>query len=282
MAEKGEFWELYRRPEWQRKRLEIMERDGFQCVDCGAKESTLNVHHSYYEKGRKPWEYPAHSLNTLCESCHKARHKTEIDIRAMLGILGPRSRNLIEGFISGVLILRRKYCVELPTIEHAVGLLSAFMPPDGELAANLISLQKQLESKWGDGPQLNKSAVEQILPSDMRHDQSDPRLEELHRLAVQSISSRHHDRLIGFAKALAAESNKGVQFDLYNMEEAYGFAAYYQIDNANLLRRYNKQNEDETEELPCFASVTHYDAEEVAEMERRDYAAILNFQQEGY
>ena len=57
-------------PRWQKKRLEIFERDGFTCVCCGDKEMTLHVHHLYYCKGREPWEYPNFALSTYCKSCH--------------------------------------------------------------------------------------------------------------------------------------------------------------------------------------------------------------------
>jgi hypothetical protein len=65
------YYEKLRDPRWQKKRLEIMERDGFECTDCGSTTKPLNVHHGYYEKGKDPWEYPANSLTTLCEDCHK-------------------------------------------------------------------------------------------------------------------------------------------------------------------------------------------------------------------
>lgn len=58
-------------PRWQRKRLEIMERDDFSCKICMDCESTLNVHHSYYGKGLDPWDYDSEYLMTLCEECHK-------------------------------------------------------------------------------------------------------------------------------------------------------------------------------------------------------------------
>ncbi|WP_233863518.1 HNH endonuclease [Paraburkholderia adhaesiva] len=64
----------YKDPRWQRKRLEIMERDGFACVECGDNESTLNVHHVRYLRGVPPWAYPPWLLVTLCESCHEAIH----------------------------------------------------------------------------------------------------------------------------------------------------------------------------------------------------------------
>ena len=57
-------------PRWQKKRLEIMSRDGFRCVNCLSETNTLTVHHFYYISGRMPWEYPAPSMATLCRKCH--------------------------------------------------------------------------------------------------------------------------------------------------------------------------------------------------------------------
>lgn len=57
-------------PRWQKKRLEIFQRDGFKCVVCCSKTKTLTVHHSYYVKGRDLWNYPNFSLSTLCLDCH--------------------------------------------------------------------------------------------------------------------------------------------------------------------------------------------------------------------
>lgn len=36
----------------------------------------LNIHHTHYTRGCKPWEYENNSLVTLCEDCHKKRHET--------------------------------------------------------------------------------------------------------------------------------------------------------------------------------------------------------------
>lgn len=56
-------------PRWQKKRLEIFERDGFCCVYCFDDSSMLSVHHLYYDK-KNPWESDNDILVTLCESCH--------------------------------------------------------------------------------------------------------------------------------------------------------------------------------------------------------------------
>ena len=60
----------YKDPRWQKRRLEIMERDGFQCVVCGDKETELHVHHKRY-KGQ-PWEAEDDDMQTLCIHCHTA------------------------------------------------------------------------------------------------------------------------------------------------------------------------------------------------------------------
>ncbi len=64
------FFELYKHPLWQKKRLEIMKRDNFTCLDCGNKEKELQIHHKYYEKETNPWDYPDDCYLTLCKHCH--------------------------------------------------------------------------------------------------------------------------------------------------------------------------------------------------------------------
>jgi hypothetical protein len=63
-------------PRWQRKRLEVMQRDDFTCFDTGAKDEPLNVHHCHYSKGG-PWETPTDLLMTLTEDAHKKRQRLE-------------------------------------------------------------------------------------------------------------------------------------------------------------------------------------------------------------
>jgi hypothetical protein len=64
-----------RKPQWQRKRLEIMARDDWRCTGCSADDKPLHVHHERYINGRKPWEYADNDLKTLCEECHSLFHK---------------------------------------------------------------------------------------------------------------------------------------------------------------------------------------------------------------
>lgn len=69
------YWQKLRDPRWQKKRLEIMQRDDFMCQNCFDSGSTLNVHHKTYTKGAEPWEYDEENFVTLCESCHKSNHE---------------------------------------------------------------------------------------------------------------------------------------------------------------------------------------------------------------
>ena len=61
-------------PRWQRRRLEIFERDGWTCVRCLDTGNTLTVHHRDYTTA-EPWDEPAENLETLCEPCHKREHE---------------------------------------------------------------------------------------------------------------------------------------------------------------------------------------------------------------
>lgn len=69
-------------PRWQKKRLEILNRDNFTCQSCGDTTKTLHVHHIHYYAGMLPWEYAPEILITLCEDCHQfeeARKKEPSD-----------------------------------------------------------------------------------------------------------------------------------------------------------------------------------------------------------
>lgn len=74
MIQQKTYSELLRSPHWQKKRLEIMNRDKFICQRCGSENKTLHVHHFKYIDGRMPWDYPDYMLTTLCEDCHLIEH----------------------------------------------------------------------------------------------------------------------------------------------------------------------------------------------------------------
>jgi hypothetical protein len=59
-------------PRWQRRRLEIFNRDNWTCQQCGDKGTQLEIHHTSYWAGIEPWEYPGDMLITVCHKCHHA------------------------------------------------------------------------------------------------------------------------------------------------------------------------------------------------------------------
>jgi hypothetical protein len=94
-------------PRWQKKRLEVFERDGWCCQCCGDSESPLNVHHKYYNKNKNPWEYQLEELMTLCDQCHEVeyndRYGDEKDLLVMIKAAGFLSNDvhiLAEAFHS--------------------------------------------------------------------------------------------------------------------------------------------------------------------------------------
>ena len=67
-----EYSEKLKHPKWQKKRLEILQRDNFTCVLCGDTETELQVNHLKYTG--EPYEAPNEDLETLCKHCHALKH----------------------------------------------------------------------------------------------------------------------------------------------------------------------------------------------------------------
>lgn len=64
-----DYKELLKSPKWQKKRLDILQRDDFKCTICGDGETQLHIHHLRYCKN--PIEQPNEDLVTLCKDCHE-------------------------------------------------------------------------------------------------------------------------------------------------------------------------------------------------------------------
>ena len=96
-----DYKEQIKSPQWQRRRLEIMQRDDFTCQICGCKDKALNVHHTAYEQGKLIWEYPDDTLITLCESCHEYEHMKDVSINELLCSIKKRgvSNHEIHAFL---------------------------------------------------------------------------------------------------------------------------------------------------------------------------------------
>lgn len=95
--------EKLRDPRWQKKRLEVMEFDGFTCRRCGAKDKTLNVHHMFYEKGKAPWEYDFQTLITLCEGCHASVEDFELKVSLAYVAVAPINLEVASHLLAKIL-----------------------------------------------------------------------------------------------------------------------------------------------------------------------------------
>ena len=70
--------EKLRDPRWQKKRLQVLERDNFTCQFCGNTEKTLHIHHFCYPQSGNPWDSHLTSLTTLCCDCHQVEHSKDL------------------------------------------------------------------------------------------------------------------------------------------------------------------------------------------------------------
>ena len=72
--------EKLKNPKWQRKRLEVLNRDNFTCQHCKDTETELHVHHLKYKK--EPYNADLDDLVTLCKECHYIetffKHETKV------------------------------------------------------------------------------------------------------------------------------------------------------------------------------------------------------------
>ena len=83
MARKNSYSEKLKDPRWQKKRLEILQRDQWRCYYCHDANSTLHVHHLMY-LGENPWDTPDECLMTLCEDCHSCEHLEFTELERLL------------------------------------------------------------------------------------------------------------------------------------------------------------------------------------------------------
>lgn len=107
MARATSYADQLKHPNWQRKRLEILQAANFGCEKCGATEKTLHVHHKKYVKGRKAWEYSRDELASLCEDCHEREHSMKDALDTLLARQwmdkGMSGVDIAAGFLAGFL-----------------------------------------------------------------------------------------------------------------------------------------------------------------------------------
>lgn len=90
-------------PRWQRKRLEILDRDGFMCRVCESDTNTLHVHHKCYLKSTDPWDYPDDTMVTVCEECHLTADRMRESIMIKVARLDHMSLAELGNILDGIL-----------------------------------------------------------------------------------------------------------------------------------------------------------------------------------
>jgi hypothetical protein len=73
-------------PKWQKRRLEVLQRDNFSCKYCQDTLTELHVHHKEY-KG-EPWDAPSELLETVCKHCHLVLEDIKRDIASKCDVVG--------------------------------------------------------------------------------------------------------------------------------------------------------------------------------------------------
>lgn len=91
-------------PRWQKKRLEIMQRDKFTCIWCFRNDATLNVDHKIYRPRLNPWDYTNDDLQTLCENCHKKLSERRQKIADQIGRMDEADLSELEIFLNDSLL----------------------------------------------------------------------------------------------------------------------------------------------------------------------------------
>lgn len=122
-------------PRWQKKRLYILERDGWACQTCGETRRNLQVHHLFYAR-RDPWDYPDEAYQTLCDQCHEFR------------------QTVVDSYIE-------RFRVSLRQVEN-VNLQS-------HLRQRLFPEQRESMTRFVEGKPLRFYLAGKIAPNDWRH-----------------------------------------------------------------------------------------------------------------
>jgi hypothetical protein len=76
--------EKLKSPKWQKKRLEILKRDNWECKYCKDNERQLHVHHLKYTK--EPWDAKSEDLITTCIDCHTIMSTNEFIFNSIVKI----------------------------------------------------------------------------------------------------------------------------------------------------------------------------------------------------
>lgn len=61
---------------WKEFRLKVLSERGNKCECCGGAD-VLQIHHTFYIRGKMPWEYDIKDMRVLCRTCHQRIHNIQ-------------------------------------------------------------------------------------------------------------------------------------------------------------------------------------------------------------
>lgn len=107
------YQEQLQHPLWQKKRLQIMEKNDFKCSECGAGQKTLHIHHGYYARGRKVWDYEDETLHCLCDECHSKYGNIAEKIHRLIATRTLTGLNVLNEELSKIEAEKRSHTVKI-------------------------------------------------------------------------------------------------------------------------------------------------------------------------
>lgn len=121
-------------PLWQKKRLDILNRDQFTCQLCSDTTTELHIHHKEYIKGREPWEYEDSNFQTLCKHCHEVSEYLKGDT---IILVSKFHNDLINNLTVDCIIVSKIYGLAISVFMH-----------DGSKLNHIITLRRSTLSEF--------------------------------------------------------------------------------------------------------------------------------------
>ena len=127
---------------WIEKRNKVIRRDHHRCTECGNTE-WLQAHHTTYSTKLKPWEYPDHTLITLCADCHERLHALQDGDREGFyrwATSTPKTKYWKQKVCNGAI---------LPVVNNWLNSQDKDKTAEVEILRRLLKIQKEYQKKNG-------------------------------------------------------------------------------------------------------------------------------------
>ena len=90
---------------WSALRKAILEQRPDGCESCGETGVRVNIHHRYYEAGKKKWNYPVESFEVLCNKCHGQADERRRKLARSSGKLDLNNTDRAMGYMEALALL---------------------------------------------------------------------------------------------------------------------------------------------------------------------------------